>query len=74
MQRDEEPGENQTVKAGEFMRMLDVSPNTFKKLLSEGRLPRPLPLGARNRRWSRFVVNSFLNQQGKYNTTNNTKL
>lgn len=74
MKRDREPDKNQTVKAEEFMRMLDVSPNTFKKLLDEGKLPRPLPLGRRNRRWSRSVVNNFLNQQGNYNTNSNTKL
>jgi predicted DNA-binding transcriptional regulator AlpA len=74
MRRDEEPTGKQTVNADEFMKMLDVSPNTFKKLVVEGRLPMPLPLGTRNRRWSRSVVNSFLNQQGSYNTNNNTKL
>ena len=74
MQRDKEPEENKTVKAEEFMKILDISQNTFKKLLDEGRLPMPLPLGTRNRRWARSVVNSFLNQQGSYNTNNNTQL
>lgn len=72
MRRNEEPAGKQTVNADEFMKMLDLSPNTFKKLFVEGRLPMPLPLGTRSRRWSRSVVNSFLNQQGSYNTNNNT--
>jgi predicted DNA-binding transcriptional regulator AlpA len=74
MKRDRESDENQAVKAEEFMRMLDISPNTFQKLLKEGKVPRPLPLGTRNRRWSRSVVNDFLNQHGKYNTNNNAQL
>ncbi|MEI6537151.1 MAG: hypothetical protein WCN98_17550 [Verrucomicrobiaceae bacterium] len=56
------------------MKMLKISPNTFKKLLAEGRVPGPLPLGARNRRWSRSVVMDFLNNPGKYNTNSNTKI
>jgi predicted DNA-binding transcriptional regulator AlpA len=56
------------------MKMLKISPNTFKKLLAERRVPEPLPLGARNRRWSRSVVMDFLNNPGKYNTNSNTKI
>lgn len=37
---------DQTIKADDFMKMLKISPNTFKKLLAEGRVPGPLPLGA----------------------------
>jgi predicted DNA-binding transcriptional regulator AlpA len=54
--------------------MLKISPNTFKKLLAEGRVPEPLPLGTRNRRWSRSVVMDFLNNPGKYKTNSNTKI
>jgi predicted DNA-binding transcriptional regulator AlpA len=74
MKNDSGSEEDQTIKAEEFMRMLKISPNTFKKLLVEGRLPEPLPLGTRNRRWSRSVVMDFLNKPGKYNTTHNTKI
>lgn len=68
-----ESEENPTLKADEFMRMLDISPNTFKKLLAEGKVPRPLPLGSRNRRWSRAVVMDFLNKPDKYNINTNSK-
>jgi predicted DNA-binding transcriptional regulator AlpA len=74
MKNDSGSEENQTIKAEDFMRILDISPNTFKKLLVEGRLPEPLPLGTRNRRWSRSVVVDFLNNPGKYNTNSNTKI
>lgn len=66
--------ENQTIKAEEFMRMLKISPNTFKRLLVEGRVPGPLPLGTRNRRWSRSVVMDFLNKPDKGNKNPNTKV
>jgi predicted DNA-binding transcriptional regulator AlpA len=62
-----------TLRAEEFMGMLQISPNTFKKLLAEGKVPAPLPLGDRNRRWSRVVVMSFLNKQDKNNPENNQK-
>lgn len=74
MRRDRWPDENQAVKADEFMMMLDVSPNTFKKLLAEGRVPMPLPLGARTRRWSRSVVMDFLNKPDNGNTNHNTSI
>jgi predicted DNA-binding transcriptional regulator AlpA len=74
MKDDSGPEENQTIKADDFMRMLKISPNTFKKLLVEGRLPEPLPLGTRNRRWSRSVVTAFLNKPDKDNTNHNTKI
>jgi predicted DNA-binding transcriptional regulator AlpA len=74
MKNDSGSEENQTINAEGFMKMLDVSPNTFKKLLVEGRLPEPLPLGTRNRRWSRSVVMDFLNKPGKYNTNHNTQI
>jgi predicted DNA-binding transcriptional regulator AlpA len=60
-----------TLRAEQFMEILDLSPNTFKKLLTEGKLPAPLPLGGRNRRWSRAVVMDFLNKQDKNNPENN---
>lgn len=63
--------ENHTLNAKEFMKILDLSPNTFKKLLGEGRIPEPLPLGARNRRWSRSVVEDFLKKPDKYKTNPN---
>lgn len=53
--------DRQTVKANEFQEMLQISPNTFKKLLKDGKIPEPLPLGARTRRWSKSVVLKFLN-------------
>jgi predicted DNA-binding transcriptional regulator AlpA len=65
---------DQTIKADDFMKMLQISQNTFKKLLAEGRVPGPLPLGTRNRRWSRVVVMDFLNNPSKYNTPSNTKI
>lgn len=74
MKNDSGPEENQTIKAGDFMSMLKISPNTFKKLLAEGRVPGPLPLGTRNRRWSRVVVMDFLNKPDKGNTNHNTKI
>jgi predicted DNA-binding transcriptional regulator AlpA len=74
MKNNTEPEEDQTLKAEEFMRMLKISPNTFKKLLSEGRVPEPLPLGTRNRRWSRSVVMNFLNKPDTYTIKNNTPI
>lgn len=50
-----------TVKANEFQKMLQISPNTFKHLLRDGKIPAPLPLGTRTRRWSKTVVLNFLN-------------
>lgn len=64
----------QTLKAEEFMGILQVSPNTFKKLVAEGRLPSPLPLGKRNRRWSRDAVEKFLNNPGQNNTQKHTDI
>jgi len=58
-----------TLDATDFMKLLKISPNTFNKLLAEGRLPRPLPLGRRVRRWSRQAVMNFLNTPHNYNTT-----
>lgn len=74
MRNDTGSEEDQTIKAADFMKMLKISPNTFKKLLAERRVPEPLPLGTRNRRWSRSVVMDFLNNPGKYNTNINTKI
>lgn len=62
MKNEEQPENHQTIKANEFMKMLQLSPNTFKKLLVEGRLPEPLPLGTRCRRWSKVAVINFLQQ------------
>jgi len=62
-----------TLRAGDFMELLQISPNTFKKLLMEGKVPAPLPLGERNRRWSRAVVMNFLNKQDKNNPENKQK-
>lgn len=74
MMNDSGSEEDQTIKAEDFMKMLKISPNTFKKLLVEGRVPGPLPLGARNRRWSRSVVMDFLNKPDKNNTQHNTTI
>lgn len=68
MKNDSAPKEDPTLKADEFMQMLKISPNTLKRLLAEGRVPEPLPLGTRSRRWSRSVVMSFLNKPADYNT------
>lgn len=62
-----------TLRAEEFMEVLQISPNTFKKLLADGKVPAPLPLGDRNRRWSRAVVMNFLNKQDKNSPENNHK-
>lgn len=67
MKNECDPEKDPTVNAEEFRRMLKFSPNTFKKLLAEGRLPQPLPLGTRSRRWSRFVVMSFINNPDNCN-------
>ena len=74
MKNDSGSEENQTINAEGFMIILDISPNTFKKLLVEGRLPEPLPLGTRNRRWSRSVVMDFLNKPNKNNKNPNAKI
>ena len=74
MKNDSGSEEDQTIKAEDFMKMLKISPNTFKKLLVEGRVPAPLPLGTRNRRWSRSVVMDFLNKPDKSNNNPNTKI
>ena len=74
MKNDAGSEKDQTIKADDFMKMLQISQNTFKKLLAEGRVPGPLPLGTRNRRWSRSVVMDFLNNPSKYNTNSNTKI
>lgn len=60
MKNDGQPENQQTLKANDFRKMLQISPNTFKKLLDEGRLPDPLPLGTRCRRWSKVAVINFL--------------
>lgn len=54
-------GEGLLVKADEFRRILQVSPNTFKRMLDDGVLPKPLFLGGRVRRWSREAVYGFVN-------------
>ncbi len=74
MKNDSGLEEDRTLKAEEFMKIIKVSPNTFKKLVSEGRIPAPLPLGTRVRRWSRSVVMQFLNQPDKDNKNNNTQI
>lgn len=66
--------EDQTIDAEAFMNILDISPNTFTKLLRNGMLPKPLPLGNRIRRWSRQVVMNFLNTTNNLNTNPNTKI
>jgi predicted DNA-binding transcriptional regulator AlpA len=73
MKKDSGPEENQTLKAEEFRGMLKISPNTFKKLLAAGRVPEPLPLGTRSRRWSRSVVMGFLNNQDQHKRIINSK-
>ena len=62
MNKKNQQNEAQTITANQFRQMLMVSPNTFKKLLEEGRIPQPLPLGSRVRRWSVVVVHEFLQQ------------
>jgi hypothetical protein len=66
--------EDQTIDAEAFMNILDISPNTFTKLLRNGMLPTPLPLGNRIRRWSRQVVMNFLNTTNNLNTNPNTQI
>jgi predicted DNA-binding transcriptional regulator AlpA len=66
--------EDQTINADDFMRLLKISPNTFAKLLRDGTLPRPLPLGLRIRRWSRQAVMYFLNNSFNPKITLNTKI
>jgi len=72
MKNDSGSEEDQTIRAEDFRKILQISPNTFKKLLVEGRVPGPLPLGTRNRRWSRSVVMDFLHKPDNGNTTRNT--
>jgi predicted DNA-binding transcriptional regulator AlpA len=66
--------EDDTVDANYFRKLLKISPNTFAKLLRDGVLPMPLPLGPRIRRWSRRAVMNFLNAPVNYNTTHNPKI
>jgi predicted DNA-binding transcriptional regulator AlpA len=73
MPHDSEPKEDSVLTAEDFMIMLKISPNTFNKLLAEGSIPAPLPLGNRNRRWSRAVVIGFLQKPYSYNTFRNTQ-
>jgi predicted DNA-binding transcriptional regulator AlpA len=60
MKKSDQAAEVFTVTAEQFRQMLNVSPNTFKKLLENGDIPPPLPLGSRSRRWSRAIVLAFL--------------
>lgn len=62
MTKKNQQNDDHTIKADQFRQMLKVSPNTFKKLLEEGVIPQPLPLGSRVRRWSAVVVQEFLQQ------------
>lgn len=61
MKKEDMSDDRPTVKANEFQKLLQISPNTFKKLLRDGKIPAPLPLGTRTRRWSKTVVLNFLN-------------
>jgi predicted DNA-binding transcriptional regulator AlpA len=60
MKKHDEFDELKTVSGDEFRRLLDVSPNTFAKLLKNGDIPSPLPLNCRVKRWSRSEVLEFL--------------
>lgn len=46
--------------ASQFMQLLQISPNTFKKQLDSGALPPPLALEGRVRRWCRKTVLEFI--------------
>jgi hypothetical protein len=61
MKNEDMSDDRPTVKANEFQKMLQICPNTFKQLLRDGKIPAPLPLGTRTRRWSKTVVLNFLN-------------
>ena len=41
-----------TIGVNEWLNALNISRNTFKKLLKEGKIPEPLPFGERCQRWN----------------------
>ena len=41
-----------TIGVTEWLKVLNISRNTFKKLLREGKIPPPLPFGERCQRWN----------------------
>lgn len=53
--------EFKTMKAKELREILDLSPNTFEKNLRAGKLPQPLPMVGRSRRWAVQSVKNYLN-------------
>jgi len=59
MKNHQPPVERPVVNSKEFMRMLDVSPNTFGKMLKKGTLPKPMDLPTRERKWRRSDVEAF---------------
>lgn len=60
MSEEESEIEFKTMNAKEFMELLDLSPNTFEKNLRAGKLPQPLPLLGRTRRWAIHSVKNYL--------------
>ena len=61
MSDEEQEIEFKTMNAKEFMELLDLSPNTFEKNLRAGKLPPPLPMVGRSRRWAIHSVKNYLN-------------
>ena len=68
MSHDEIEIEFRTMNAKEFMELLDLSPNTFEKNLRAGKLPQPLPLIGRSRRWAIHSVKQCLKNMTKGTT------
>lgn len=50
----------ETLTTKEFVKVLGVSPNTFRKQEKAGVLPKPLPLIGKTKRWSKKVVMDFV--------------
>jgi len=53
------------LNAEELRNILRISPNKFRSLLEAGKLPKPLPLGGKCRRWSACVVAEYLNMSAE---------
>ena len=61
MKEEKRKGELMTINANDFMKILGLSRNTFKKELRAGKLPKPLPMAGSCRRWAIDDVKNYLN-------------
>lgn len=60
-----------TVK--EVAKKLHVSKTTIYKFLSEGRFPKPVPLGTNIKRWPESVLDKWLKDKEEGHTTKESK-